>query len=82
MNILQKKLANGTDNERNAVVAIIWVLAANNQKAKKILKSIHLDKALDELIKQCKLLKYEASHIDEVGSDRINIVLNLLRNSN
>ncbi|XP_018573187.1 rotatin [Anoplophora glabripennis] len=81
LNILQAKLMNGTFEEKNAVVTIIWAMAANNQKAKKIFKSAHLDVALDDVVKHYRLLKHETSSSNGLDLNRINVVLSLLRSN-
>lgn len=79
MHTLCAKLENGTKEERNAIVSILWVLAANNQKAKLSLKCARLDVKLQECLKQCHVLG--ESNIDPCDVKRMHLVLNLLRDN-
>lgn len=73
------KLANGNAEEINCVVAIIWALAANNQKGKLTLKCARLDEKLHEIIKKCRLLP--ESDFTSQDVDRMFLVLNVLRDN-
>ncbi|XP_056634769.1 rotatin-like isoform X1 [Diorhabda sublineata] len=82
LNVLLTKLSNGSDQEKNTVVIIMWALAANSQKAKIILKSVHLDDKLQNVIKHCQLLKTKESVLNAEDIDRMFYVLGLLRDNN
>lgn len=64
--------------EKNAVVSILWVLAANNQKAKLVLKCAGLDGKLQEILRQCHILEGSFSPGDV---KRMHLVLKLLRDN-
>ncbi|KAJ8927420.1 hypothetical protein NQ314_020090 [Rhamnusium bicolor] len=81
LNILQTKLMNGSNVEKNIVVVIMWALAANNQRAKIILKSAHHDSTLQNTIKHCQLLSGLESKLSNEDLDRMYYVLNLLRDN-
>ncbi|CAG9829728.1 unnamed protein product [Diabrotica balteata] len=82
LNIVQSKLTTGSDEEKNIVVVIIWALAANSQKAKIVLKSIHLDDKLQNVLKHCQLLKSKESCLNTEDIDRMQYVLQMLRDTN
>lgn len=63
-------------DEKNAVVSILWVLAANNQKAKLVLKCAGLDVKLQEIIRQSHILEGSFNACDV---KRMHLVLKLLR---
>lgn len=79
LNVLCTKLEKGTMEEKNAVVSILWVLAANNQKAKLVLKCAQLDVKLQEVLKQCHVLN--ETNIDQSDIKRMHLVLKLLRDN-
>ncbi|KAK5645259.1 hypothetical protein RI129_006559 [Pyrocoelia pectoralis] len=62
--ILQTKLTNGTMEEKNVIVSIIWALIANNQRGKLILKCAGLDVKLVELIKHISVSSEDVIHIE------------------
>ncbi|KAJ8910706.1 hypothetical protein NQ315_002033 [Exocentrus adspersus] len=80
LNILQAGLVNGTVKEINILVVVIWALVANNQRAKIIFKSAHLDAVLEDIVKRYQFLEHGA--LSEVDFNRIAAVLNMLRNDN
>lgn len=75
--MLQLKIANGTYEEINLVVLMIWALIANNQKSKLIIKSVGLDVKLQDTLKLLNLSKNE--EVNETDLDRMRYILNLLR---
>lgn len=77
LHVLQTKLANGSYEDKNIVVSIIWALAANNQKAKLILKCAGLDVKLQETIKYLQLSKQQETDINDI--QRMHYVLTLLK---
>lgn len=79
MNVLCVKLEQGTVEERNAVVSILWVLAANNQKAKLVLKCAQLDVKLQEVLKQCHICA--EPNVSPCDIQRMHLVLKLLRDN-
>lgn len=76
LNVLRSKLEHGSMDEKNAVVSILWVLAANNQKGKLALKCANLDVKLQEVLKQCHILE---DRFDPRDVKRMHLVLKLLR---
>ncbi|XP_044270755.1 rotatin isoform X2 [Tribolium madens] len=55
LNLLKGKLANGTREEKAAVVLTMWSLSANNQKAKIAFKAAKLDTQLEQMLKHYQL---------------------------
>lgn len=78
LNTLYTRLENGSLEERNTIVTILWALAANNQKAKLVLKCAHLDDKLHEILKQYHIL---SENVDTCDIKRMHFVLNLLRDN-
>lgn len=72
------KLEHGTMEEKNTVVSILWVLAANNHKGKLVLKCAELDVKLQEVLKQCHILEDSVNPSD---IKRMYLVLKLLRDN-
>ncbi|CAH1155943.1 unnamed protein product [Phaedon cochleariae] len=80
LNILGTKLTSGCEEEKYIVVVIMWALSANSQKAKIILKSIHLDDKLENFLKHCQLFSNGRSEgIAEEKLRRMCYVLDMLR---
>lgn len=65
--------------EKNAVVSILWILAANNQKAKLVLKCAQLDDKLQEVLKQCHISA--ELNVNPCDIQRMHLVLKLLRDN-
>ncbi|KAG5864924.1 hypothetical protein JTB14_019478 [Gonioctena quinquepunctata] len=81
LNILQSKLSNGSKEEKNTVVAILWALSANSQKAKIILKSAHLDEKIQNILKHCQLLGGGDFGWKTEDLERMRYVLDMLRDN-
>lgn len=73
------KLDNGSYDEKNVIVSIMWSLAANNQKTKIIFKSLQLDVKLQQLMKHNQLLSDES--INDTDMQRLTYVLNMIRDN-
>lgn len=78
INVLSSKLESGTMDEKNAIVSILWVLAANNQRAKLVLKCANLDVKVQEILKQCHILE---DNFNPRDVKRMQLVLKLLRDN-
>ncbi|XP_074031734.1 rotatin homolog anastral spindle 3 isoform X2 [Leptinotarsa decemlineata] len=79
LNILQNKLTSGSNEEKNITVVIIWALSANSQKAKIILRSLHLDDKLENIVKHCQLLGAGDFGWKNEDLDTMRYVLDMLR---
>lgn len=77
--VLQTKLMTGTNEEKKLAVIIMWSLAANNQKAKLVLKSAKLDLKLENTIKYAELLGDSVRTIESDDLKMMHSVLNILR---
>lgn len=75
LRILQNKLQ-GSVEEKNAVVLMVWALIANSQKSKIVLKSADIDNKLKEVLKHYKLCK--PVEVTEEDIQRIYYVLSIL----
>lgn len=77
LNVLNNKLVSGSLDEKIMVVTIIWALAANNQKAKLMLKCAGLETKLQETLKALHLtVEY---NVDPEVLDQIYYVLKILK---
>lgn len=72
--MLLNKLNGGTIEEKNIVISIIWVLAANSQKSKIALKCAGLDTRIRETIKI-----YEMQGIEDKSYETMVYVLGVLK---
>lgn len=58
---------------------MMWSLAANNQKAKLIFKSVKLDAKLENTIKCAELLGDSTKSMERVDLEMMYLVLNVIR---
>lgn len=72
------KISNGTYEEINLVVLMLWALIANNQKSKLAIKSAGIDVKLQDQLKLLSLSKGN-DEINDVDLGRMRYVLTLLR---
>ncbi|XP_044731586.1 rotatin-like [Chrysoperla carnea] len=77
LQILNSKLSNGSIEEKCTCITIIWSLAANNQKAKLILKTSGLECRLQEVLKQWKL--GESSLVPKEQLNNLQYIIEMLR---
>lgn len=68
---------NGTYEEINLVVLMIWALIANNQKSKLVIKSVGLDVKLQDTLRLLSLSKND--EVCDVDLERMRYVFTLLR---
>ncbi|KAL3273445.1 hypothetical protein HHI36_014889 [Cryptolaemus montrouzieri] len=76
---LREKLESGSNREKIIVINTIWALAANNMKAKTVLKSARLDTKLNEALKKIQILNDNSVSEEEIL--RMQYVSKILRDS-
>jgi hypothetical protein len=76
LQMLHRKLGDGTSEEKTVAASMVWALVANNHKGKLVIKCAGIDKKLQEALNQLQLLSAgEDTEVDE----RIHIISSVLQ---